>query len=53
MMRFSLLGLALLLLVRVSSGTPLPAGPGRAELPDAKEPLTLFTYKPPTYRGGL
>ncbi|MEY4089954.1 MAG: hypothetical protein RJB55_2225 [Verrucomicrobiota bacterium] len=52
MMRFSLLGLALLLLVRVSSGTPLPAGPGRAELPDAKEPLTLFTYKPPTYRGG-
>ena len=52
MMRFSLLGLTLLLLLRVSSGTPLPAGPGGAELPDAKEPLTLFTYKPPTYRGG-
>ncbi len=45
-------GLALLLLVQVSAAAPLPAGPGRTELPDPGEPITLFTYKPPTYRGG-
>jgi len=31
---------------------PLPAGPGRVECPNGAEPITLFTYKPPTYRGG-
>lgn len=31
---------------------PIPAGPGRIECPNGNEPITLFTYKPPTYRGG-
>ena len=31
---------------------PLPAGPGKLECPNGDEPITLFTYKPPTYRGG-
>ena len=31
---------------------PLPKGPGRIECPNGAEPITLFTYKPPTYRGG-
>lgn len=31
---------------------PLPAGPGKLELPNGTEPITLFTYKPPTYKGG-
>ena len=45
-------GLLLLVVVKFCPGAPLPAGPGRTELPDAREPITLFTYKPPTYRGG-
>jgi pimeloyl-ACP methyl ester carboxylesterase len=31
---------------------PLPLGPGRVECPNGAEPITLFTYKPPTYRKG-
>jgi dienelactone hydrolase len=31
---------------------PLPKGPGRIEYPHPAEPITLFTYKPPTYRDG-
>ncbi|MSU24525.1 MAG: hypothetical protein EXS32_11975 [Opitutus sp.] len=27
-------------------------GPGRVELPNGPEPITLFTYKPPTYQDG-
>ena len=30
----------------------LPAGSGRFELPNGPEPITVFTYKPPTYREG-
>lgn len=36
----------------VLGAAPLPAGPGRIELPNSAEPLTIFTYKPPTYRDG-
>lgn len=31
---------------------PLPMGPGKLEFPNASEPITLFTYKPPTYKDG-
>lgn len=31
---------------------PLPVGPGRLEYANEGEPLTVFTYKPPTYREG-
>jgi pimeloyl-ACP methyl ester carboxylesterase len=31
---------------------PLPAGLGRTECPTGAAPLTLFTYKPPSYNGG-
>lgn len=31
---------------------PLPKGPGRIECPNGAEPITVFTYKPPTYRDG-
>src|SRR4051812_27906418 len=31
---------------------PLPKGPGKVECPNGDEPITLFTYKPPTYKGG-
>ncbi len=44
--------LAALLLPALLAAAPLPAGPGREEFPNAGEPLTLFTYKPPTYRDG-
>lgn len=30
----------------------VPVGPGKLELPNGDEPIALFTYKPPTYRGG-
>ena len=33
-------------------GEPLPNGPGRIECATTAEPITLFTYKPPTYRDG-
>jgi poly(3-hydroxybutyrate) depolymerase len=49
--------LRLILLVACAFSTvvqaePLPVGAGSVEMPDAAEPLTLYTYKPPTYRGG-
>lgn len=31
---------------------PLPMGPGRIEVANGDEPITLFTYKPPTYKDG-
>ena len=31
---------------------PLPKGPGKIECPNGPEPITAFTYKPPTYRDG-
>ena len=31
---------------------PLPTGPGRFELPNGAEPITVFTYKPPAYKDG-
>jgi poly(3-hydroxybutyrate) depolymerase len=31
---------------------PLPIGPARVEVANGTEPITLFTYKPPTYKGG-
>lgn len=44
--------LLLLFLVRVLHAAPLPAGPGKDVCPNGTEPITLFTYKPPTYRDG-
>jgi len=50
------IGLFVLLLagfIAVSLGSePLPKGPGQVIFANAGEPLTLFTYKPPTYRDG-
>ena len=31
---------------------PLPVGAARVVMANGDEPITLFTYKPPTYRGG-
>ena len=31
---------------------PLPVGSAQFTAPNEGEPLTVFTYKPPTYRGG-
>ncbi|MSU51133.1 MAG: hypothetical protein EXS37_18940 [Opitutus sp.] len=31
---------------------PLPAGTGKIECPNGTEPITVFTYKPPTYQDG-
>lgn len=50
--RFAALVLGFALTVRIALADPLPIGTGRVEHPDAAEPLTLFTYKPPTYRDG-
>ena len=35
-----------------SGAAPVPVGPGKLELPNGDEPVTLHTYKPPTYKGG-
>jgi poly(3-hydroxybutyrate) depolymerase len=40
------------MLVAALRATPLPAGPAQLEFPNGAEPITLFTYKPPTYRDG-
>ncbi len=40
------------LLALVAQAASLPSGPSRTELPDPAEPISLFTYKPPTYCGG-
>lgn len=34
------------------TAAPLPKGPGKIEVPNGTEPITVFTYKPPTYRNG-
>lgn len=46
--------IAIFLLVAFSGlrADPLPKGPGRVECPNGAEPITLFTYKPPTYTAG-
>ena len=31
---------------------PIPAGPAQFIALNEGEPITVFTYKPPTYRGG-
>lgn len=50
MRRFALV--AFLLVGGLLSAEPLPVGPGRVECVGLTEPITLFTYKPPTYRDG-
>lgn len=35
-----------------AQAAPLAMGPGRVEMPNGAEPITLFTYKPPTYTDG-
>ena len=42
---------ALLPVIRLRAD-PLPIGPGRIECRATAEPITLFTYKPPTYQDG-
>jgi poly(3-hydroxybutyrate) depolymerase len=48
----SLLLVLALIPATVLAATPLPVGAAQSELPDRTEPITLFTYKPPTYRDG-
>lgn len=31
---------------------PIPVGVGKVEMSNGAEPITLYTYKPPTYKGG-
>ena len=50
MRRFALA--VLLLAGGVLRAEPLPSGVGRFEYPAATEPITIFSYKPPTYRDG-
>jgi dienelactone hydrolase len=45
-------GLALFVGVALVRAQPLPKGPGKIECPNGTEPITAFTYKPPTYRNG-
>ena len=50
-------GARLLLVVALSfagwlRAAPLVMGPGKIEMPNGQEPITLFTYKPPTYTDG-
>src|SRR6187549_1814882 len=41
------------LLASVAFGAePLRKGPGQIECPNGREPIELFTYKPPTYQRG-
>ncbi len=40
------------LVCRSLHAAPLPAGPGKFECPNGTEPITVFTYKPPTYKEG-
>jgi poly(3-hydroxybutyrate) depolymerase len=44
--------LLLLIAATVLRAAPIPAGPGRLEYADPTEPISLFTYKPPTYSDG-
>lgn len=41
-----------LLSVSWLTAAPLPKGPSMVECANGTEPLTLYTYKPPTYRDG-
>lgn len=47
-----LLVLFAFVLVSALQAAPVPDGPGKAEFPNGAEPITLFTYKPPTYKDG-
>ncbi|MSU65989.1 MAG: hypothetical protein EXS38_07800 [Opitutus sp.] len=47
----SSIGVALLLLHGLRA-QPMPVDPGWMVFPNGDEPITLFTYKPPTYRDG-
>ena len=52
-MKFLLRAASLLLFTALLlRAEPLPTGPGRVEFPNGAEPVTLFTYKPPTYKDG-
>jgi pimeloyl-ACP methyl ester carboxylesterase len=50
-LKFGAAGLAWLL-AGMLRAEPLPVGSGRIECPNAGEPITVFTYKPATYRNG-
>lgn len=39
-------------LLRGLSAAPLPVGAAQVVMPNASEPLTIYTYKPANYRGG-
>ena len=51
-MSFPRVACLLLFAIGALRADPLPQGPGRVDCPNGAEPLTLFTYKPPTYQGG-
>jgi len=44
--------LVLLVAARAFAAEPLPVGAAKIEFPNGAEPITLFTYKPPTWRDG-
>ncbi len=52
MMRSLLLCLALFFSAAAVSAAPLQVGVGKIECPNGTEPITVFTYKPPTFREG-
>lgn len=43
---------AIVLATAALRAEPLAMGPGQIECPNGAEPITLFTYKPPTYADG-
>jgi len=53
-MRLNLWALAYFAMVFLgwAEAAPLAVGPGQVEMPNGSEPITLFTYKPPTYTDG-
>ncbi len=52
MLRSTLILLGLLVFAAALRAAPLPVGPGKVECENGAEPITLFTYKPPTYKDG-
>ena len=50
-LRFLLVALGLVFAAALRAA-PLPAGPGKLVFANGAEPITLFTYKPPTYKDG-
>ncbi len=44
--------LLFILLLGWAEAAPLPMGTSQVEMPNGSEPITLFTYKPPTYTDG-